>query len=229
MLPEGWSATGEGAAAVVTGLPVPTLNGVWALGAEVTPATLEAALGRVADGGVPFCLQARPAASAAAAEAALTLDLVPAPAAIPLMVLDGPLAAAGAPGLVIRPLALEDSGAHGRLAARAFDAPPEIFDRVTDPALTLPGTRVYIGEVAGEPVTTALAVTDGESIAVFNVATPPEHRRRGYGAAITGRILNDGLAAGASWAWLQATPEGEGVYERLGFRLVEAWSCWLSD
>jgi GNAT superfamily N-acetyltransferase len=228
-LPAGWASGTEAAAAVVTGLPVPTLNGVWALDGAAPPARLESALGAVAEEGVPFCLQARPECRAAAVEAAATLGLIPAPAELPLMVLDGPLGVAGAPGLTIRPLGLDESSLHGELAARAFAADPEVFDQVTDPALTLPGTRVYLGEVGGEAVTTALAVTVGEAVAVFNVATPPEYRRRGYGAAITGRILNDSLAAGASWAWLQSSPEGVGVYQRLGFRRVETWSCWMSD
>ena len=229
ILPDGWSQERDGVVTVVTGLPVPTLNGVWALDTAVAPAELAAALRRLASRGVPFCLQARPGCVTAAVAAADPLALTPAAAEIPLMVLDGPLGAAGASKLTIRPLGLADSGLHGALAGQAFAADAEIFDRVTDPALALPGARVYVGEVAGEPVTTALAVTVGDAVAVFNVATPPEHRGRGYGAAITGRILNDALAAGAGWAWLQATPDGAGIYERLGFRTVESWACWLSD
>jgi ribosomal protein S18 acetylase RimI-like enzyme len=240
VLPDGWMQDRDGVVAVVTGLPVPTLNGVWALDASVEAPQIVQALRAVQASGAPYCLQARPACRQAAAAAVAELTgavveeagdagaLAAASPDLPLMVLDGPLGAAGAPGLTIRPLSLADSSLHGALAARAFDADAEIFDRVTDPALTLPGTRVYLGEVAGEPVTTALALTAGDAVAVFNVATAPDYRGRGYGAAITGRILNDALAAGASWAWLQARPEVAGIYERLGFRTTESWACWLS-
>jgi ribosomal protein S18 acetylase RimI-like enzyme len=228
VLPDGWSRTRDGVVTVVTGLPVPTLNGVWALGDGVRAPELVQALRAVEASGVPYCLQARPACLDAAAAAVGAAALAPAGTEIPLLVLDGPLGCAGAPGLTIRALGLADSGLHGALAARAFDAGAEIFDCVTDAALTLAGVRVYLGEVEGEPVTTALAVTVGDAVAIFNVATPPEHRRRGYGAAITGRILNDALADGARWAWLQSTPDGAGIYERLGFRPLESWECWLS-
>jgi predicted acetyltransferase len=56
---------------------------------------------------------------------------------------------------------------------------------------------------------------------VFNVATPRQHRGRGYGAAVTARAVRDGFRAGASLAFLQASDAGFGVYRRLGFRHVE--------
>jgi predicted GNAT family acetyltransferase len=70
-------------------------------------------------------------------------------------------------------------------------------------------------------------VTLDDYVGVFNVATPPEHRRRGYGAAITARVVSDGLAAGARWAWLQSSPAGYRVYEELGFRTLERWLAWV--
>jgi predicted GNAT family acetyltransferase len=81
--------------------------------------------------------------------------------------------------------------------------------------------------VGGEVVTTAVGVTVGERVGVFNVATPAEHRRRGYGAAITARVVDDGVASGARWAWLQSSPSGYRVYEALGFRTLERWLTWV--
>ena len=85
-----------------------------------------------------------------------------------------------------------------------------------------------MGEADGHPVTTGIGVTLGAFVGIFNVATPPAHRRRGYGAAVTARAVSDGLAAGASWSWLQSSPPGYQVYQRLGFRTVESWHTWLS-
>jgi predicted GNAT family acetyltransferase len=84
-----------------------------------------------------------------------------------------------------------------------------------------------VGEVDGEIVTTALGTVFGDCVGVFNVATPEAHRRRGHGAAITARVVTDGLAAGADWAWLQSSEVGYRVYEALGFETVERWSCWV--
>lgn len=93
----------------------------------------------------------------------------------------------------------------------------------------LPGLRMYVGTVDEVPVTTALSVpTSGDSVGIFNVATPPAHRGHGYGAAVTAAAIADGMAAGARWSWLQSSPEGVGVYERLGFRTVESWAMWVS-
>ena len=87
--------------------------------------------------------------------------------------------------------------------------------------------RSYVGEIDGEIVTTAVGVTVGDRVGVFNVATPSQHRRRGYGAAITVRVVEDGLAGGATWAWLQSSPSGYGVYEALGFPTLERWLAWV--
>jgi N-acetylglutamate synthase len=65
-------------------------------------------------------------------------------------------------------------------------------------------------------------------LGVFNIATPPESRRRGYGAAMTVRVLQDAAAHGCTWAWLQASPDGYPIYERLGFRTLESWYSWVA-
>jgi predicted GNAT family acetyltransferase len=94
--------------------------------------------------------------------------------------------------------------------------------------LSAPGVRCYVGEVAGVPVTTGVSLTQGSYVSIFNIATPPAYRGNGYGAAVTARAVSDGLAGGAAWAWLLASPSGFPIYERLGFRTVESWSYWLS-
>jgi len=39
--------------------------------------------------------------------------------------------------------------------------------------------------------------------------------------------VRDGFDEGAQWAWLQSSAAGYRVYERLGFRMLESWQCWL--
>ncbi|HEX7269576.1 MAG TPA: GNAT family N-acetyltransferase [Streptosporangiaceae bacterium] len=99
---------------------------------------------------------------------------------------------------------------------------------MTADVLRLPGVRCYMGEIGGQAVTTGLGVTLGEFTGVFSVATLPAYRRRGYGAAVTARVVADGLAAGAKWAWLQSSPPGYATYARLGFGTVETWKCWIA-
>jgi ribosomal protein S18 acetylase RimI-like enzyme len=152
---------------------------------------------------------------------------------IPLMVIEdsGQIdSALVASGLVIRELLPDEAQLHARVAAAGFEVAPEMFLQLMSPAvLAIPGVRCYVGEADGQPVTTGLGIKLGSNVAIFNIATPPEHRRRGYGAAVTARAVADGLAAGAQWSWLQSSTEGYKVYERLGFRTMEAWPCWIAQ
>lgn len=77
--------------------------------------------------------------------------------------------------------------------------------------------RYYIGRLEGRPVATSeLFVSDGVA-AVHYVVTLPELRRRGIGAAMTLRVLDEARALGCRLAVLTASPDGIGIYRRLGF------------
>lgn len=216
---------------MVTGVGLPTLNGVWAERVDPDPGAVAELLDRVRTTGLPHCLQLRPGASPAlaglAAARAMSRD-----EEIPLMVMEDPAAVSAArplAGLVLRELSPGQVGLHVRVAAAGFETPEEpLAQLMTADVLRLPGVRCYLGKVGGQAVTTGLGVTLGDFTGVFNIATPPAHRRRGYGAAVTARVIADGLAAGAKWAWLQSSPPGHATYIRLGFQTVETWKCWIS-
>jgi ribosomal protein S18 acetylase RimI-like enzyme len=228
---EGWIRTDSGAVAMVTGAPLPALNGVWVTSTDASVDAVADLLDHVAATGLPHCLQARPDVAERLHDQAAARDMKP-DESIPLMVLEDPQALAtdrAAAALSIRELEPSEASAHARLAAAGFEAPAEPFlQLVTPSALAAPGTRCYLGEVDGEPVTTGLGLTLGSSVGIFNIATPPAHRRCGYGAAVTARAVADGLGEGADWAWLQSSEAGYQLYERLGFRTTEDWHCWLS-
>jgi N-acetylglutamate synthase len=119
-------------------------------------------------------------------------------------------------------------GRHVAVAAAGFEVPEEIFAAIMiDKALELPQLRCYVAELEGEPVTTGVGVLEHGLVGVLNIATPPAHRRAGYAAAITARIVADGLAAGARGAYLQSSAAGYAIYQRLGFDTVERWSVWI--
>jgi GNAT superfamily N-acetyltransferase len=229
-MPEAWMVREDGALAGVTGVPLPTLNRVWVdeIGAEANAvATL---LDQVAATGLPHCLQLRPGCDRALGELAARRGMTPS-ADIPLMVLedaDG-IGVAEPTDLLIRPLAPEDASHHASVAAAGFEAPEEYLQQlITTGVHTAPGVCCYLGELHGEPVTTGLGVTLGDYVGIFNIVTRPAHRRQGYGATITARAVRDGLSQGALWAWLQSSPAGYPVYQRMGFRTVESWPCWLA-
>lgn len=150
---------------------------------------------------------------------------------IPLMVLDdrSALGHVGAGSLVVKVLHPGQAEVHAEVAAAAFQAPVEHFRQLITPSVIgRPGVCCYIGELDGHSVATAVSVRLGEHVGIFNVATLPANQRRGYGAAITARAVRDGLGDGAQWAWLQSSPAGHRVYERLGFTTLESWEFWIA-
>jgi len=74
--------------------------------------------------------------------------------------------------------------------------------------------------LAGELVaTSSLAFNDGVA-GVYNVATLPHARRRGFGTLLTAHAAREGRDLGASVAILQSSKAGFGVYRNLGFEQV---------
>lgn len=129
--------------------------------------------------------------------------------------------------LRVRQLEPEEASLHALVAAGGFEAPEEPFlQLMTADVLRRPGVRCYLGEVDEVPVTTGLGVTVGESVGIFNTATPPQYRGHGFGAAVTARAVADGLHSGARWSFLQSSPAGYGVYTRLGYSTAELWDLW---
>jgi GNAT superfamily N-acetyltransferase len=229
--PDAWMETHDGVSACATGIPSPGLNGVWCSSRDPDPAAIRSLLAKLRARGVPHLLQVRPDAEATAAAVADEDGYTPADD-VPLMRLDDPGLLEGAdeavPQLAIRRLGAGEGELHAHTAAAGFGEETETFVRLLHPDLmAAAGLRAYVGAVEGQVVTTALGVTRGEYVGIFNVATPAEHRGHGYGAAITARAAQDGLATGASWAWLQSTAAAHALYEALGFRTLERWPCWV--
>ena len=69
-LPGAWVLRDGGAMAWVSGVALPTLNGVWAEHADPDLGAVAGLLDRVRAAGLPYCLQLRSGASAALAELA---------------------------------------------------------------------------------------------------------------------------------------------------------------
>lgn len=79
------------------------------------------------------------------------------------------------------------------------------------------------GHVVGTAVATqvTLGVTE-----LMNVATLPEHRRRGIAGHLAAVCAAAAFAAGAELAWLAAYPGAEGIYARAGFAPLGTRSTW---
>jgi GNAT superfamily N-acetyltransferase len=80
--------------------------------------------------------------------------------------------------------------------------------------------RTHGLRVDGAWACVALTLRIGEDVSVQYVATEPGYRRRGLAARVVGDALAQARADGMRTATLQASPDGRGVYKRLGFRTV---------
>lgn len=108
---------------------------------------------------------------------------------------------------------------HRRAVSAGFGADPSVAETMMSIALLdRPECAVYVGYLRGAPVTSGLGWRTGQAVGVYNIATAPTARRRGFGEAMTASVLADADAAGCEVATLQASPAGQPIYERLGFR-----------
>lgn len=226
-LPGAWTEDRGDAFAVFTGLGHPGLNGVWCASPHTRPSDVTALFEQVRHPGVPYCLELRPGSSpelsAIAEELGMSRDID-----LTSMVLDDFTSLPTTPPdpLHIRVLGREELGVHIALMADGFEVAPEGLAPMAD-ALAFPESRVYVGDVGGEPVATMVAVRAGDAVGLFDGATLPPHRGRGYAAALAARGVLEGVAEGATWAFLQSTPAALPIHARLGFRVLERRAYWV--
>jgi GNAT superfamily N-acetyltransferase len=209
-----------------SGLPFILFNQVIVAGDAATPRALAAGVRVMRDRGSPFVVNLRVGADDAFAGVARELGLVPL-SEQPWM-----------PGMAMHPVAAEpavDTPAfeirrasdaagiedHIRAAAIGFEMAEDLIRAIVVPSLLdREDVAIYVGYADGKPVATGLGFRTGSTIGVYNIATVKGSRGRGYGEAMTRRVVADGVAAGCDVAILQSSEMGFPIYERLGFRTV---------
>jgi ribosomal protein S18 acetylase RimI-like enzyme len=109
-----------------------------------------------------------------------------------------------------------------RIVTSAFGIPVEssgllldLFDRVG----YAPDSNLssYVGVLGDEAVSSSTLFLEGEVAGIYNVATLPDARGRGIGAAMTLAPLKEARERGSKMGILQSSDMGYGVYRRLGF------------
>jgi ribosomal protein S18 acetylase RimI-like enzyme len=224
----------DGVVSVMTGLPFDWFNQVLVEQDDAPPEGVNAALARAREAGHPFVVRLRDG---------IDDRLIPTLAGAGLTTLD---AATWTPGMVAFPIDRKTIAMHGvheleirRVTdAAGIDAHCQVVTAGfgSDPAVALgtacpdlldrPGCAVYVGYANGQPVVSGLGWRTGRTIGVYSIATIEAARRRGYGTAMTARVMADGVAAGCDAAALQASELGRPLYERLGFRTVVRYAAY---
>jgi ribosomal protein S18 acetylase RimI-like enzyme len=205
--------------------PVPAYNGVWAEGPreDVAMRELRDAIEEVECFGLPSGLMRRAGRGAIIAAEARRIGLTKELRLPAMVTTPDELFPTVADELEIDWVKDEESLDHARRVALAGFGRGSLSALYVPEVVEIPGVRIYVGRVDGEPVTTALAWTAHEATGIFQVATQPESRGHGYGGAVTSRAVSDGFASGADLAWLQTYPGAEALYRELGFRQVETY------
>jgi GNAT superfamily N-acetyltransferase len=219
LLPGGsWKEDAAVAVSRCPSVPVPFLNGVWLLGdadvgkvltavasleAEQLPAPIIVREGRstALEAGVP--------------DLGLQLD-----ERIPLMVAGpGELRFEDVDGVELAEVTEPKGWSDARLVAEAgFGTPAALLSALYAPPLAdARGFGISVARSNGVAVSTAQTFQIDDVVGIYSVATPPEHRGRGYGGALTAWVTARAFAAGATFAYLQSSAMGVSVYRRIGF------------
>jgi ribosomal protein S18 acetylase RimI-like enzyme len=106
----------------------------------------------------------------------------------------------------------------GELNDRAYGQPSRLAPLIA--AIDDPRVRTHGLRVDGEWACVAVTLRLGDDASVQYVATDHGFRRRGLAGRLLRAALSEARADGLRTATLQASPDGRGVYERLGFRTV---------
>jgi ribosomal protein S18 acetylase RimI-like enzyme len=204
-------------------LPLAQFNGPWVVrDTQAAVDALASAVAEVEAAGAPAWVQTRSGherTQHAAVELGLTrVERVPG-----MVMLPEDLVEAHADveiGLVEDDVDVEEANA---VLVRSFGGPPAVFDQMGRAARRAREMSWYVARSGGAIVSTGLGFTIDNVTGVFDVATPPELRGRGYGAAVTSQIVRDGFEGGSELAFLQSSELGHGLYRKLGFREVEEY------
>lgn len=219
---------------ILSGLPMDWFSQVLIEHDDATPAGLLASVTEARGRGDPFVVRLResiddrlvPTVTRAGTVAMGREALTPGMVAFPID--HGAIAAHSSPELDIRRVTdaagIDD---HRLVVTKGFGSDPAIAEGSACPDLLVrPECVLYVGYADGDPVVSGLGWRTGRTIGVYSIATIPSARRRGYGAAMTARVVADGVAAGCDVAALQASEMGRPIYERLGFRTVVRYAAY---
>ncbi len=215
----------DGVLIAASGLPVPMFNVAFVTRPLPDPKpVLQRAISYFDGRRIPFIVRIRDGLDQSVEAAAVALDL-PFSDAVPGMILENPgKRLKKVRDLDIRvPASEQELEDFARVVAAGFDAPLEMTRALAGFArFGIPDQELYVGYHDGQAVASSTLALTHRVAGVYNVATLPTARRRGYGEAMTAHAVRRGAERGALIASLQASDMGRPVYERMGFR-VTAW------
>jgi GNAT superfamily N-acetyltransferase len=136
-------------------------------------------------------------------------------------------------GLVMRSVADDDDrAAYADVMAEAYavygtpeESTQAFFARME--SVRGPTTHAYLGWFEDRAVSGATLYLSHGIGGIGWVGTRPSAFGRGYGTALTWRVVQEGFRLGVPWLNLQASPMGVAVYRRLGFETPTQYRMFI--
>ncbi|MCK8490268.1 GNAT family N-acetyltransferase [Spirosoma sp. RP8] len=135
--------------------------------------------------------------------------------------------------LLIRPVqAPADYDQFAYVLADLFGDSPEAdqirlhYQQVSQLHLPDQPIQLYIGEYNGQVVATGTLFVTDESAGIYDIATRPAWRKRGFGSRMFERLLWEANQQSASQVVLQASADGLTIYKHAGFSEVGTVQVW---
>jgi len=117
-----------------------------------------------------------------------------------------------------------DAAEYWQVATGAYSSigfPPEIFAFYeSHDGLVAANSAAFLAHVDGRPAGIAMTIVSHGVAGVYWVGVAEEARGRGLGWTVTAAAVNAGFDMGAEIASLQASPMGEPLYRRMGFKTM---------
>ncbi len=109
----------------------------------------------------------------------------------------------------------------------AFDLPGDLYGRVITLALLAdPALAVYLCRVDGAAVSCVCVVDDDGVLGISGMATLPESQGRGIGGRLLEHVF-ESYGERARAYFLTASEQGQPLYRRHGFTVVDAATAWV--
>ncbi len=112
----------------------------------------------------------------------------------------------------------------GRINDAAYGLPGELERLLASDGAD--GTHAYVARVDGTPAACAMVVETGADAYVSLVATVPACRGRGLARALMATGLRAARERGCVTTSLEASPMGEPIYARMGYRSLGRFGLW---
>ena len=115
------------------------------------------------------------------------------------------------------------------LVAGTFGMERETVVALMSATISDPETFRYILFDGEQAVSTSVFLAEGDLAGCFDVATPADHQRKGYGEELMKFMIKEQAHLGRKLIALQSSEAGEALYRRMGYQVIEYFQMWIMD